>query len=458
VSMTESIIAFLRAIRNDELPEVASGRSVRAIVDCIGVAFAGARSPAAEMLMRVVTGSPSGGTSVVIGNSVRSNPLDAALINGTSAHALEFDDTTHPGPMHSSCHLVPVILALAPIAGASGDDCLKSYVAGLEIEGKLARAMNPSHYAAGWHSTSTIGTLGAAGAASLMLDLSDEETEMCLGIAASQAAGLRANFGSMTKPLHAGQAARAGVLASLLAKEGFDASTAIFDRRWNYLSTFGVENDLRLLDELGSPLEILNPDTLGLKPYPSCGEATSAIELALGVHGMISVGEIDTITVFTSTRAKSILVHSRPTTVEQARFSLEFCVASALISGRSDLATFSESTLRDSRVRELIDTIVHETDEALTGPDEFGCRLVIGYKDGSRIERSVMHALGWAERWLDDKQLLAKFEDCVALLHHSGEVRSLFDELLAMAELKSTDDLVSKIDSLSVATSQRSGS
>src|SRR4051812_42815269 len=206
----------------------------------MGVTLAGAAEPAARIVQRVIA-QDGGGRCGVFGTSLRRSAADAALTNGTAAHALDYDDMCFVSLAHPSAPLVAAALAAAEVAGAPGRAVLDAYIVGFELEGRLGRAMNPRHYQRGWHCTATLGTIGAAAAASRLLGLDVGATGHALAIAASEASGLKENFGTMVKPLHAGLAARNGVVAAQLARAGMTASAAAIDGPQGFLAALDSE-------------------------------------------------------------------------------------------------------------------------------------------------------------------------------------------------------------------------
>src|SRR5262245_23064445 len=217
-SVTASIAEFVSGGRPTAN---ARARAAQAVCDTVGVILAGVREPASQTMRAVIDRGPHG-TSRILGTPERASAPDAALANGVAAHALDYDDMCFVSLAHPSCALVPAVLAAAELAHASGRAALEGYVVGFELECRLGTVMNPRHYhERGWHCTSSIGTMGAAAAAARVLGLDAGATVHALGIAASSACGLKENIGSMVKPLHAGLAARHGVLAARLAQQGF---------------------------------------------------------------------------------------------------------------------------------------------------------------------------------------------------------------------------------------------
>ena len=261
-------------------PAAARDAAARAVLDTIGVVLAGASEPAARAVQRVVMDSQ--GPCTILGLAASAGAGDAALANGTAAHALDYDDMCFVSLAHPSAPLVAAALAAAETAGASGRSLLDAYVVGFEIEARLGRAMNPRHYQRGWHCTSTIGTIGAAAAAARLLGLDAKAAGHALAIAASEASGLKENFGTMVKPLHAGLAARNGVLAAQLAAAGMTASAAAIDGPQGFLAA--MDSAQPALDEiaadLGSRWEILDTG-ITVKLYPSCAGTHPALDALL---------------------------------------------------------------------------------------------------------------------------------------------------------------------------------
>ena len=206
------------------------------ILDTVGVTIAGAQEDATRIVLGV-SGSASG-PSLVFGHARRIGALDAALVNGTASHALDFDDCNNTLGGHPSVPILPALFALADETGATGKDFIAAYVAGFETECKLSMVVNFYQYTRGWHPTTTIGVFGSAAACAHLLKLSVEQTATALSIAASLAAGVKSNFGTMTKPLHVGHCARSGLFAALLARDGFTAGAQAFEHKQGYFEVF----------------------------------------------------------------------------------------------------------------------------------------------------------------------------------------------------------------------------
>jgi len=225
MTLIDGIAERIGAIHYGGLPVEAIARARTAILDTVGVTLAGAREPCAEIVARSIRlGADTSGECLIFGSNRRTGALDAALINGTASHALDFDDVSNSLGGHPSAPILPALFALAELLDSDGRAFVTAYVAGFETETRIGRGVHFHHYEKGWHPTATLGVFGAAAACCHLLGLDNARTAQALAIAASLAAGLKANFGTMTKPLHVGHTARSGLFAAQLAREGFTAN------------------------------------------------------------------------------------------------------------------------------------------------------------------------------------------------------------------------------------------
>ena len=240
---TARLAEFIVKSRWEELPAAAIERAKRAILDSVGVMLAGSVEPPAHIVQRLAEAEGGAPLCTVAGTRLRTGGVWAALANGTAGHALDFDDTNFAMLGHPSVPVLAAALAAGELALADGRALIHAFLVGFEVETTLAEVMNPGHYARGWHATSTLGILGAVAASAKLLGLDPAETRHALAIAASQASGLKENFGTMTKPFHAGHAARGGVLAALLAREGFTGSEVALEGAQGYLRLLGSQTE-----------------------------------------------------------------------------------------------------------------------------------------------------------------------------------------------------------------------
>src|SRR5512146_939188 len=249
MNVTSMLAEFLTKSRLEDCPEAALHGARRAILDCLGVMLAGSVEPAARILQRVAQAEGGLPVATVVGTGRRTGAVWAALCNGTAAHALDFDDTNFALMGHPSAPVLAAALAAGELALADGRAVLHAFLLGFEVETTLAEVINPPHYEHGWHATCTLGTLGAA---ARLLGLDAAQTRHALAVAASQSSGLKENFGTMTKPFHAGHAARSGVLSALLARDGFTASEQALEGPQGYFAVLSAgKRDEQMLDSLG---------------------------------------------------------------------------------------------------------------------------------------------------------------------------------------------------------------
>lgn len=266
------------------LPDEALHWARVGLLDTLGVTLAGSREEAPRIAAASLDLAP--GPALILGSNRRIGPLDAALINGTASHALDFDDCNNTMGGHPSVPVLSALLALADELGPSGRDFMVAYVAGFEVETKVALAVNFHHYQKGWHPTATLGVFGAAAACARLMQLDAPSTATALALAGSFASGLKANFGTMAKPLHVGHCARNGLLAARLAQRGFTANAAnVFEHEQGFLDVFngpGTYDTARALAAWAAPLDIVVPG-IAIKQYPCCGSTHPAIDALLSL-------------------------------------------------------------------------------------------------------------------------------------------------------------------------------
>ena len=414
-------------------PDDARAAAARAVLDTVGVTLAGAREPAARIVQRIVVASDHGPCAIV-GSGLRASATDAALANGTAAHALDFDDMCFVSLAHPSAPLVSAALAVGELVCATGRALLDAYIVGFEIEGRLGRAMNPRHYQRGWHCTSTIGTIGAAAAAARLLELDAPAARHALSIAASEASGLKENFGTMVKPLHAGLAARNGVVAALLAEAGMTASADAFEGEQGYLFAMDSERDrtsfAEFIADLGTRWEIVDTG-ITVKLYPSCAATHPTLDVLLELKRRERFGgeDVDRIDVGVDAITPTVLIHDRPTNGLQAKFSMPFCAAAAAMYGRVGIDTFDERHVSDPALVNLRDRVAMHVDPALdpSAPPLTQARVRVTLRNGNVLTAEAKGARGYPERPASDEDLGMKFTSCAALAMSSRDA----DDLLA---------------------------
>lgn len=296
MEITRKLVDFIVDANRRRIPEEAINKAKLAVLDWIGVTLAGSSNSAARLLAGLIKENVSQPLATVVGQGFKTSIFSAAFINGTAGHALDYDDTASLSiPFHPSVPILPAVLALGEARQESGKKIIEAYLLGYEIEAKLAEALTGDHFEEGWHATATVGTLGATAAVCNILELNPEQTRTALGIATSMTGGVRENFGTMTKPLQVGNAARNGTLAGLLAQRGFTASLEIFDGKFGFFKLYspvGSRIRTEYLENLGKPFSIVSPG-LSIKPYPSCRATHSSIDATLNVAKQNSIAADD---------------------------------------------------------------------------------------------------------------------------------------------------------------------
>jgi 2-methylcitrate dehydratase PrpD len=370
----------------------------------------------------------------------------AALANGVAGHVLDYDDMNSTIVAHPSVVLGPAVFALGELRHKSGRDVLAAYIAGFEVNAHFGRTMVPAHYDAGWHSTSSLGIFGATAAAARLLDLDAPTALNALAIAASNSAGLRANFGTETKALHAGQAAEGAVRAAPLASRGFTANRDVFDAPGGYFSAYG-RNATPKAAPPGGALEI-ESSGIGIKPYACCGAGVSVIDAALDLRAEHELAgtRIADIDVVLSPMATSIMPFHEAHDGLQAKYSLAYCAAVALLDGRGGLAQFEDERAARDDVRELVKrTRVTADPRKASGAGKFGTEMTVGLADGRRFSTQLDTPRGHPTRPLESERQLEKFLECAAPVLGESRARGAARRLEA---LETQDDLGALIELL----------
>lgn len=375
--------------------------------------------------------------------------LDAAFVNGTAGHALDYDDTSKSLSGHPTVIIVPGLLALAEMRGASGKAFVDAYIIGVEAATRFARGVNFQHYEKGWHPTATLGIFGAAVAASVLMGLSQDEIANAISISASLASGLKANFGTSTKPLHAGIAARNGLFAALMASKGVTGSPVALEHPQGFLEVFngaGNYNIDRMLAGWAQPLDLLAPG-ISIKKYPCVYSVHGAIDSAIQLHDG-PLGNTAAVTdVLVRMHPRRLLPHVRnpATSALNAKFSLPYAVARGLVNGAVLLDHFEDAALHDpavTRVMGLIRMEPHDDDA-----NDYGAEVVVTLEDGTVLRQTVAAPLGRGpEAPLPQDMLEAKFIDCARRSLSDDGAAEIFGQLMRLDDLPRMADLTAAIE------------
>lgn len=434
---TEEIVHLVTESAYSALPTPVVEEAKRGVLDWLGVTIAGMGEPAVELAIEHVRDSTGSTDAAIPGRGRRTVPEYAAWVSGISGHALDFDDT-FPASLgwnfHPSVPVLAAIFSLADRVSVAGTDVLVAYAVGVQTEMLIGAAIGRASSDAGWHTMSTIGAVGAAAACSRALALDSRRTAHALGISASFAGGLRANLGTMSKCLQAGNAARAGVVSALLAQKGFTASPRVLEAEAGFLTVFGSGNrdtvvrDAR--DEVGWALQYPG---LAFKPYPSCRATHASIDAAIELFREEGVGaaRIERIVCRTTGFNRRFAAYDAPTCGSEAKFSIPYCVAVALLRGRLTVADFQDARLADPAVRALMNrTAVADLSSAPASTLDFSSEVEMTTREGVVLRRHVVNPTGEPGRRMTADELSSKFLDAVSAFLSPAQS----DELLGIVE------------------------
>jgi 2-methylcitrate dehydratase PrpD len=390
-------------LRLDDVPDDVVTVAEHCILDWFGCAVAGSRTDLADILRDVVAATP--GSASIVASHRTCAAGEAALVNGAAGHALDFDDTHMEMGGHPTAPVWPAAFAVAEELDAGGLELLTAFIVGFEVETQLGRALGTEPYERGWHTTSTAGVFGATAAVSYLLGLNSAQFGHAAGIAASQASGLKANFGTMTKPLHAGQAAERGILAARLAERGFTANPSAFEGNQGLLQATGAAD--RASAPTGDPTRWSLHRTL-FKYHASCYLTHAPIEAALAAADRISPTEIDALVVEVHPALLDVCGIPSPTTGLQAKFSLRGTVTLALLGDNTaDPETFDDKRIVAEDVQSLLERVEVVTDSSL---DRTASRVRITTVDGSELDASFDAGVPATDLGLQGSRLRQKFD------------------------------------------------
>ncbi|HEY9536039.1 MAG TPA: MmgE/PrpD family protein [Kiloniellaceae bacterium] len=450
--LTRYVADFVAGAALDDLPQVVVDNGKKSILDGLGLALSGSVAKSGELVRRHLADLNLGtGPATVIGSSLKVAPRFAAFANGVGIHADDYDDTqlavakdrvygllTHP-----TAPALPAALAVGEARGARGADVMLAYHIGVEVECKISEAINPRHYQAGFHSTATCGTFAAAAAAGRLMGLDREALQRALSVAGSQSAGLRENFGTMTKPFHAGRSSESGVVAAQFAAYGWTATDKILEAPRGFFSAAGGGYDVKsIAGKLGAPWTFEQPG-VSIKPHPS-GSLThpgmTEMLRLIGEHG-IKAADVQHVRVGTNSNMPNALIHHRPTNELQGKFSMEFCMAILLIEGRAGLNEFVDEVINRSDVKAMIEKVEFVVDERAeaAGYHKMTTYLDVTLKDGRTISGMADFGKGSPANPMSFDEVATKFHECAEFAGwdkaKAGEVVALVRDLESLPSL-----------------------
>jgi 2-methylcitrate dehydratase PrpD len=437
MGVTQEIARYVSRLRPRDLPADVVRRALAFVLDGLGVALAGQREEGTRIILNYARRLGGPAQAPVFGTRYKLPLPHAALVNGVSAHAMDYDDTqlstsknavygllTHP-----TTPVLNAALAAAARQRIGGAELLLAYVAGVEVECRIADAIDPRHYQSGFHSTATIGGLGAAMAVGKILKLREDELLRALAIAASMASGLRENFGTMTKPLHAGRAAENGVTAALLARAGHTAAVNILEAPRGFFNAMaGGFAESKITGRLGRPYFMQEPG-ISIKPYPSGSLSHPAQDLILKLvmEHDLRPEQVESVEVGTNSNVPNALIYPMPKTALEGKFSIPFCMAIAILERRAGIAQFVDEKVRRPKVVALMKRVRLYVDDEMEklGYDQVRSKIRIKLSDGRTIEGRADVARGHPQNPMSWQEVSEKFFDCAAPALPRGQAESV---------------------------------
>jgi len=432
-SLTGKLANFIGGLNYKNLPEEVTLKAKHCLMDTIGAALAGSKTPEALIAKRLAEKLNQKKEATLFTSKGKVRVLEAAMANGIMSHALELDDGNRFAQGHPGVAVIPAVVALAEKGQMKGKDLIPAIVAGYEVFGRIGAAGNPSHFNRGFHTTGTCGTFAAAAAAGRLLKLDDRKMVSALGIAGSQAAGLFAFMadGTMTKVLHAGKAAQNGILSALLAKEGFTGPSTVLENERGFYRAFADTFDpRRILNGLGERYEILNTY---VKFHASCRHSHPAIDAILDIRKSQSFQpeEIEKVNFYTYTIAAKFVEGKQVQTPLSGRMSLPYSASVALLEGRVGPEEFKPKKLKDERVRILMDRIDVFPDQELDKmvPNHRGAKAEVILKDGRRFTAEVLDAKGEPENPGSGGDLYDKFRLLARVVFKEERIEKIIEKI-----------------------------
>ena len=475
-SLTRDAASFAVGLAFEDLNAEVLRIARRCVLDGLAVALAGSEQPAidvAERYARKVGGAPD---SRVIGDSSLRLPAHlAAFWNGLAGHAMDWDDTqlaegpgrpygllTHPTiPPLSACLAISELIGRETGAPVDGRRFLTAFLAGFEVECKVAEAINPDHYMKGFHSSGTLGTFGSGVAAAKLLGFDEAATARTIGLAASMAAGIRAGFGTMTKPMHVGRSSENGVTAALLVREGFTANEEALDGQWGFLAVAGRGGEPELVrGRFGKPFSIVDPG-VSIKPYPSGVLTHPSMDAMIEIMRANELGadDIDSVTLHAGTNVLAPIRFDIAKSELEGKFCFAFLLSAVILRGKAGKAEFTDAFVRSEPCQAMQRRIATEFDQGIEdmGWERIRSRLQVRTKNGREFEQWASEDYrGGPHNPLSEAELEGKFRDCAAGLLDGAAIQAVFDFVWKLDEQPEAAAVLELLDWRSKGTAARS--
>jgi 2-methylcitrate dehydratase PrpD len=441
--LTRTMARFISSVDPAVIPAECYIHAKVAFLDWLGVLMAGKDEPLSLKLLGLAELFGGHPQATILGHNRKTSVSQAALVNGAMSHALDYDDTLGQFQGHPSVTLFPSLLALSEWNGKKGKEFLDAYIIGLKAGGVIGSCAGVEHYNAGWHGTSTIGRLASAAGCARLLGLDEEKTVSALGIAGTQASGLKRVFGTMCKPFHAGRASQVGLEAALLAKESFTCVDDILEGRDGFFQLLKGRANEKALVSLGT---LWNTDKLAQKYHASCHGTHSAIEAGLFLKEKenLALEEIETLTVYTSRTALDIAGKKEPKTGLEGKFSIYYCLANALLRGETGRQAFTEVMVNEPEVKALMKKIKVLPDIELSG---MAARVEAKMRSGKVFSKANDILNEIPELGIKIEKVGVKFLDLCGSIWGIEKAEWVKKEIMALEAWKSMKTFMDRISS-----------
>ena len=459
--LTKYVAQFVLQTQFADIPSDVIELGKKSLLDGIGLAIAGSKVETADILQRYMNSLGFGvAGATVIGTSHRLPPRFAAFVNGVAIHVEDFDDTQLAAAKdrvyglltHPTVPVLPAAFAIAQTTGKSGKDLMLAYQLGVEVETKIAEAISPRHYEDGFHSTGTCGVFGGTTACAKLRGFDASSIERAFGIAASQASGVRENFGTMMKPFHAGHAAEIGVFSTELADMGWTGAEGILEAQRGFFRAFGGTYDpAAIMNKLGKPWTFASPG-VSIKPFPSGSLThpgmTEMLRLIRSEH--IKAADVEQVEVGTNHNLPNALIHHHPKDALQAKFSMEFCMAILLLDGKAGLTQFTDAVVNRPDVQKMIGRVRFYVDPEAEGAgfDKMTTIIRIHLKDGRVINGRADFGKGSPANPMSYREVAEKFYGCAEFAgwpsDKAGRIVDLVDGLESEPDMSRLSALCTK--------------
>jgi 2-methylcitrate dehydratase PrpD len=443
MNTTAKLVSFVQETSYRDFSREVIHQAKRCFLDLIGVALGGARQPVVQILIKTLRETGGRPQATVLAHGFKTSLLNAALINGAMAHALDFDDTHIGSIIHPSAPVVPAVLALGERLKSTGKSALEAFVIGFEVETRIGLGLGSRHYNRGWHTTSTCGRFGAAVAAGKLLGLSSLQMSRAMGLAATQASGLRLAFGTMTKPFHPGKSAFDGLLAALLAKKDFTCSSNMLEGAKGFAEALGDDDTKlnRMAKDLGGKYEILNNT---FKPYAACllthPTIDGVFELKNRYH--LKADEVDELSCEVARFCLDAAGQKEPKTGLAGKFSIYYCAALPLIEEAAGEDKFTDKKVQSSQMVALRKKVRARVNPALKDTE---ARVTIATKDGKKYSAFINKPKGDPRNPPTDSELENKFRSLAVNILPQRKIDALIEMIWNLDKVKNLGRLLQKV-------------